>query len=548
MSPKVGDLISGKYRLIRVIGDGGMGTVFEARHEYLGTQVALKFLHPELAERQGLVARFLQEAQLAATLRSPYVAHVTDVDQTSEGTAYLVMELLHGQSLQRIIDKEKKLPPDRALDYTMQILAGLEAAHAIGVVHRDLKPDNVFVVDTPHGPLAKLLDFGIAKLRNPKEWQAGLTRPGSMMGTPEYMAPEQAYSADTVDARADVYAVGAMLYEMLLGRRPATGESAHQIAAAVMSGQVANLHQVDPSLPEGLARAVHRAMSPMPKDRFASVVELRQALLPFCRALSVAGRFAATPPVGGGVTPLAGVSPTSPEAPAGPTTEPGTPPPYSPAVYARPAQPAAPPVAQPYAQPNPPYANPGYAQPSPGYDHPAQRRSNEGTPSPARARGGRRGSTWLLLGTIALAVGVVAVIFATAQTNTEDPSSSSTASPTTTSAPVASAAAAAPQAPAAPQSPAVIAPPIQPANAPAPAHPATPAPAKPHPTDAGIVEASTAPAPQTIPGLPFPLPSALPLPFPSALPSVFPFPSGFPPFALPGFPPAKAQAAPAVSH
>src|SRR5262252_1771787 len=320
MPPKVGDLISGKYRLIRVLGDGGMGTVYEARHEYLGTKVALKFLHSELAERQGLLARFLREARLAASIRSPYIAHVTDVDQTGDGIAYLVMELLEGQSLSAILEREGKLPQDRALDYTLQILAGLEAAHTIGVVHRDLKPDNVFVVGTPHGPLVKLLDFGIAKLRDPKELQ-GLTRPGAMMGTPEYMAPEQAYSADTVDARADVYAVGTMLYEMLLGRRPATGDNAQQIAAVVIAGQVPQLQKADPTVPEGLSRVVHRAMSPMVGDRFSSVAELRQALLPFCRSLSVAGRFAATPPAGG-------VAPTVPpnERPgSAPKTEPGTP-------------------------------------------------------------------------------------------------------------------------------------------------------------------------------------------------------------------------------
>jgi serine/threonine protein kinase len=547
MPPKVGDLVSGKYRLVRVIGDGGMGTVFEAKHEYLGTQVALKFLHAELAEREGLVARFLQEAQLAATLKSPYVAHVTDVDQTTDGTAYLVMELLHGQSLQAILEREKKLPTDRALDYTVQILAGLDAAHAINVVHRDLKPDNVFVVDTAHGPLVKLLDFGIAKLRNPKEWQAGLTRPGSMMGTPEYMAPEQAYSADTVDARADVYAVGTMLYEMLLGRRPALGENAQQIAAFVMSGQVPNLHRVDPSLPEGLARVVHRAMSPMPNDRFASVAELRQALLPFCRALSVAGRFAATPPAAGaGIAPPAGVAPTLPpddRSPSGPTTEPGTPaPPYGP-PYPRPAAPAGPQM-PPYAQPSP-----NYAQPNPAY--PSHPRSHDGTPSPGRQKHGRRGSMWLLVGTIGLAIAVVAVILVTARTSPDDPASS--ANPTSIGAAPTSAPSAAtpPAAPAAPQGPVVIAPPIQPANAPAAAHP-PPAPAKPRAADAGVIEAGATRAPVPPPAFPFPIPSGLPLPFPSGIPipSAFPLPSGFPPFLLPGFPlpPSQAAPQPAPSH
>src|SRR5689334_15195696 len=250
MRPQPGDLINGKYRLIRLIGDGGMGSVFEARHEYLGTVVALKFLHSELASRPGLVARFLREARLSASIKSEHIARVTDVDQASDGAAYLVMELLEGQSLRALLDREGRLPPKVALDYTLQMLDGLDAAHAIGVVHRDLKPDNVFIVNTAKGPLVKLLDFGIAKLRSSKEFQGGLTRPGVMMGTPEYMAPEQAYAADSVDVRADVYSVGAILYEMLAGTRPAQGDDPLEIAAFIMAQKVPRLSQVDRTIPE----------------------------------------------------------------------------------------------------------------------------------------------------------------------------------------------------------------------------------------------------------------------------------------------------------
>jgi serine/threonine-protein kinase len=153
------------------------------------------------------------------------------------------------------------------------------------------------VVATPRGPVVKLLDFGIAKLRSTTEFQNALTKPGTMMGTPEYMAPEQVYSADSVDARADIYSVGAMLYEMLAGTRPARGEDALQIAAFTLAGKVIRLNEMNPSVPAGLADVVHRAMAASPDQRFGSAVEMRDALLPFCGLLrlSLAALLAATP-------------------------------------------------------------------------------------------------------------------------------------------------------------------------------------------------------------------------------------------------------------
>ncbi len=238
MRPNPGDLIGGKYRILRMIGDGGMGAVYEARHEVLGTSVALKFLHTELAKRQGLSTRFLQEARVSASIQSPHVTKVTDVEQTPDGTPYLVMELLTGESLQQLIDRQRKIPRDQALDFALQILSGLEAAHALGVVHRDLKPDNVFITPSTGGPVCKLLDFGIAKLRQSNDYSKGLTRPGALMGTPEYMSPEQLYSADRVDHRADLYSLGVILFEMLAGERPAMGEDASAIVGNVLAGKV----------------------------------------------------------------------------------------------------------------------------------------------------------------------------------------------------------------------------------------------------------------------------------------------------------------------
>lgn len=294
MRPVPGDVIGGKYRIVRVIGDGGMGTVYEAHHEVLETNVALKFLHSELAQRAGLGARFLQEARVSARIHSVHVAHVTDVDQTADGSPYLVMELLHGEPLQQAMDRLGKLPVPQAVDFALQILAGLESAHAIGVVHRDLKPDNVFIVPRTGGPLLKLIDFGIAKLRASTEFQKGLTRSGVVMGTPEYMAPEQLFAAENVDHRADLYSLGVILFEMLCGRRPADGDDVEAIVAAVVSGKVRQLKDLDPSLPPGLVNVVERALKPDREARFASALEMRLALAPFAGAFNQAGGVAAS--------------------------------------------------------------------------------------------------------------------------------------------------------------------------------------------------------------------------------------------------------------
>ncbi len=295
MRPSPNDVIGGKYRITRLIGDGGMGAVYEARHEVLGSPVALKFLHAELAKRPGLATRFLQEARVSASIQSPHVTRVTDVDRTADGSPYLVMELLAGESLQDLLDRELKLGRDRSLDFALQILCGLEAAHALGVVHRDLKPDNVFITPSAGGPVLKLLDFGIAKLREANEYKKGLTRPGAVMGTPEYMAPEQLYAADQVDHRADIYSLGAILYEMLSGERPADGDDAPSIIAQVAQGHVKPLNEHVPDLPPALVAAVHRALAPNREDRFGSANEFRIALAPLAGALSHAGRLAATP-------------------------------------------------------------------------------------------------------------------------------------------------------------------------------------------------------------------------------------------------------------
>lgn len=352
MRPQVGQVVNNKYRLVRVIGDGGMGSVYEARHEVLGTTVALKFLHPELSRRQGLVQRFLQEARVSAQIQSPHVVRVSDVDQTSTNLAFIVMEYLEGKTLQMLYEElyhaGQRLSYGDALEYAMQMLEGVEAAHRAGVVHRDLKPDNVMITRTPKGePLLKLLDFGIAKLKVTGELDRGLTRPGVIMGTPEYMAPEQAYSADAVDVRADIFSLGVMVFEMLAGRRPVGGDEPHQIASAYLTGQIAQLTDLAPHVPPELASVVHRAMGPKPPDRYSSVAEFRAALEPFAKAARAPSLATPAPaPVAAAATPSLTPSPASNAAAGSPIPKtlpptddqppPGVTPPAAPAPVATP--------------------------------------------------------------------------------------------------------------------------------------------------------------------------------------------------------------------
>ncbi len=328
MRPQVGQVINNKYRLLRLIGDGGMGSVYEARHEVLGTSVALKFLHAELTKRPGLVQRFLQEARVSAQIASPHVVRVTDVDQTPGG-AFIVMEYIEGKTLQTLYEDLYKagqqLSYADALEYAMQMLEGVEAAHKSGIVHRDLKPDNVMIATDAKGrSLLKLLDFGIAKLKVAEDYDRKLTRPGVIMGTPEYMAPEQAYSADAVDARADIFSLGVMIFEMLAGRRPVGGEDAHQIATAYLTGQIARLGDLAPEIAPALAEAVHAAMAPLPGDRTPTVTAFRDAIEPFAVAVRAPSALPPTPSmVMAAIAPPAG-SPVMKSSPGIPRATPET--------------------------------------------------------------------------------------------------------------------------------------------------------------------------------------------------------------------------------
>ena len=268
-----GEVIGGRFRVYRVLGAGGMGLVVAATHTELGHQVALKVLHDELATNPTIVARFLREAKAVATLRTEHVCRVFDVGRLDSGAPFIVMELLDGTDLTGAA--LKGVPMTVAVEYVIQACVALAEAHAVGLVHRDIKPPNLFVVRRPDGgPLVKVLDFGIAKAATAAE--AKLTHTTSTMGSPGYMSPEQIRSTRDVDLRTDIWALGVTLYQLLSARMPFGGTQLAEIAVAVMTASPAPL-SVDPTL----EAIVLRCLEKEPERRFASVAELAVALMPF---------------------------------------------------------------------------------------------------------------------------------------------------------------------------------------------------------------------------------------------------------------------------
>ena len=273
---RIGELVSDRYRILARLGAGGMGAVYVAEHTLMRKRVALKLLHPSMAQTPEAVARFRREAEAVASLEHPNITAATDFGQTPDGSFFLVLEYLDGQSLRKAL-QDGPMAPARALRIARQIALALDHAHAAGIVHRDLKPENVMLVRREDEPdFAKVLDFGVARIESTPERGAGqpLTRAGTVMGTPEYMAPEQALG-ERVTPRADLYSLGIVMYEMLTGRLPFEGDN-----IALMS-----LHIVAPvppmaerapgqSVPANIEALVLRLLEKEPAARLSSATEL----------------------------------------------------------------------------------------------------------------------------------------------------------------------------------------------------------------------------------------------------------------------------------
>jgi len=277
--PFIGTIVGERYRIVSRIGVGGMGAVYRAEHTMMRRDLAIKVLLPELGGKEEFARRFEREAESASRLTHPNIITVTDFGRTAEGSLFLVMEFLAGESLSEAI-AAGPMAPERALGIMRQILRALEHAHAAGVVHRDLKPENIMLVEREgQRDVVKILDFGIAKVTQPQSGGEALTQAGVIFGTPEYLSPEQALG-EAVDARADIYAAGIILYEMLAGRRPFENEDKVKIISMHLSHAPPRIRDVAPAVdvPLPLEQAVMQSLEKTREHRFATATAFLQAL------------------------------------------------------------------------------------------------------------------------------------------------------------------------------------------------------------------------------------------------------------------------------
>ena len=274
-------MLDDKYRIDDLLAVGGMGAVYVGTHIKLRKRVAIKVLNPGLSNPQ-MIERFHREAITASAIGHEGIAQVTDIGTSSEGEPFLVMELLEGESLGRRMKASGALPIEVACELACSILSPLGAAHRAGIIHRDLKPDNVFLVRQSRGEMVKLLDFGISRTEG-LDGEFRLTTTGLVLGTPYYMSPEQARGDSQITPQTDLYALGVMLYEMLVGTVPITGENYNQLMYHVMSGTFVPPRQLRPEIPIELEALIHQAMAQRSAQRPRSAEEFEQQLLPFCR-------------------------------------------------------------------------------------------------------------------------------------------------------------------------------------------------------------------------------------------------------------------------
>jgi serine/threonine-protein kinase len=292
-----GEILAGKYRVEKILGVGGMGVVVAATHIQLEERVAIKFLIKDALESGEAVARFAREARAAVKIKSEHVARVIDVGTLETGAPYMVMEYLEGGDLSQVMRAQGPMPVEEAVEYVLQACEAIAQAHVLGIVHRDLKPANLFLIRRPDGTNAiKVLDFGISKVMPGKGSSSdhAMTRTRAVMGSPLYMSPEQMASTRDVDGRTDLWALGAILYELLAGQPPFNGDTMPQLCAVILNGPTPSIRAIRPNIPPGLEAVLRRCLEKDPARRYANIAEFAAALADFApkRARSSIDRVA----------------------------------------------------------------------------------------------------------------------------------------------------------------------------------------------------------------------------------------------------------------
>jgi len=281
MLPEAGDVLAGKFRVERVLGVGGMGVVVCAHHLQLDERVALKFLRPEALQNPEAVARFDREARAAVKIKSEHVARVTDVGRLDNGAPYMVMEYLEGRDLHVWLQERGAMPVEQAVEFVLQACEAIADAHALGIIHRDLKPSNLFCITRSDGMQSiKVLDFGISKLTglSASGPDMGMTRTQSLMGSPLYMSPEQMQASKGVDARADLWGLGIILFELVTGQVPFTGEGIPDLVLNIVTSPTPSVRAVRADVPIVLEQIIQRCLEKDRANRYANVAELAEAL------------------------------------------------------------------------------------------------------------------------------------------------------------------------------------------------------------------------------------------------------------------------------
>ncbi|MCM3869131.1 MAG: protein kinase [Pyrinomonadaceae bacterium] len=271
----LGQVLAGKYRMDERLNEGGMGTVYRGTHVLMDKTVAVKVLRSALAADEKIVARFSREARAASRISHPHALSVTDFGESEDGIVFLVMEYIDGKTLKEIIREAGPMPLPRVVEIIRQVGGALDAAHEQGVVHRDLKSENIMLLNSAGADYAKVLDFGIAKINEPSgTYDPGLTAPDLVIGTPQYMSPEQCSQASEIDARSDIYSLGVIIYEMLVGHVPFTGKSPTSIMMKHMQEEAPSVLQERPDLPAPVGRVVQRSLAKLPDNRYQRVGDL----------------------------------------------------------------------------------------------------------------------------------------------------------------------------------------------------------------------------------------------------------------------------------